>query len=172
MESGERLAFILNGTRVEVTVKPQETLLNVLRMKFGLTGTKKGCGNGECGACTVIIDGKPVNSCLVLALTIDGSSVITIEGISQGKGLNLLQKAFRDYGAFQCGFCTPGMLLSAKALLDSIPNPTKEEIAEAISGNLCRCTGYMQIIEAIQAVTRGDYGKYSNVPIDSIVQGV
>ncbi len=146
------LKFILNGNPVEVEVPPHWTLLRLLREKLGLTGTKEGCGIGECGACTVLIDGKPMNACLILAPKAEGKKVETIEGLGSTHTLHPLQRSFIAHGAVQCGFCTPGMLMSAKALLDVKPNPTKEEIKEAISGNLCRCTGYQQIVEAIEAV--------------------
>lgn len=147
------IRFILNGESVEVDIEPHLTLLQVLRDKLELTGTKEGCGMGECGACTVLIDGKTVNSCIYPALEVDGKSVTTIEGMIDAQGnLHAIQKAFIDYGAIQCGFCTPGMVLSAKALLDENPKPTEEEIRHGIAGNLCRCTGYLQIIQAIKAV--------------------
>lgn len=147
------IRFILNGKEVEVEVPPHWTLLQVLREKLGLTGTKEGCGIGECGACTVLLDGMPVNSCLILAPKVDGRKVETIEGLGNRESLHPLQESFVEFGAVQCGFCTPGMLMSAKSLLEKNPHPTREEIKEAISGNLCRCTGYQQIIEAIEAVT-------------------
>ncbi len=146
------IRFILNGKEVEVEVPPHWTLLQLLREKLGLTGTKEGCGIGECGACTVLLDGMPVNSCLVLAPKVDGRKVETIEGMGSRESLHPLQRSFIEFGAVQCGFCTPGMLMSAKSLLEKNPHPTREEIKEAISGNLCRCTGYQQIIEAIEAV--------------------
>lgn len=162
MDTGVRLTFNVNDEKVELMVNPHETLVDLLRKRLRLTGTKKGCGYGECGACTILLDGKPVNSCLVLALTVKGCKITTIEGLAGPEELHPLQKAFRDYGALQCGFCTPGMLLSAKALLERNPHPSKKDIASAISGNICRCTGYLQIIEAIQAVVRRDYGEYDN----------
>lgn len=137
---------------MEVEVPPHWTLLQLLREKLGLTGTKEGCGIGECGACTVLLDGMPVNSCLVLAPKVDRRKVETIEGMGSRESLHPLQRSFIEFGAVQCGFCTPGMLMSAKSLLEKNPHPTREEIKEAISGNLCRCTGYQQIIEAIEAV--------------------
>lgn len=139
-------------------VKPRETLLDVLRGRLRLTGTKKGCGNGECGACTVLLDKKAVNACLVLALTVDGRRVTTVEGLAGAEELHPLQKAFVTYGALQCGFCTPGMLMSASALLAEHPAPGREDIKKALSGNLCRCTGYLQIIEAIEAAAGGGPG--------------
>jgi carbon-monoxide dehydrogenase small subunit len=149
------ISFILNGSEVKMTVDRHLRLIDVLRRTMGLTGTKEGCGEGECGACTVIVDGKAVNSCLYPAHEIEGKSVITIEGlhVHQHK-LSKIQQAFVDQGAIQCGYCTPGMIMSAKALLDSNPNPSDEEIREALQGNLCRCTGYVQIVEAVKQVAR------------------
>lgn len=148
-----QIKFTLNGKEVEVNVKPNSTLLEVLRGILKLTGTKKGCARGECGACTVLLDGQPVCSCLVLSPSVDHREVVTIEGLGTQDNLHPLQEAFMEYGAVHCGFCTPGMLLSAKALLDEKPNPTEEEIKIAISGNLCRCTGYIPIVRAIQSCT-------------------
>ena len=145
------VSFILNGDPCEVIVKDNLTLLDLLRDQLYLTGTKKGCEEGECGACTVMLDGKPVNSCCTLAVECEGREVITIEGISKNGQLSPLQRQFIDKWAMQCGYCTPGMIMSAKALLDTNPHPTELEIREAISGNLCRCTGYAKIVEAIQA---------------------
>jgi len=141
----------VNGEAYEVAIEPRRTLLEVLREDLGFTGTKQGCNEGECGACTVLIDGEPVNSCLVLAVEAQDKDILTIEGLADGQKLHPLQEAFVEHGAFQCGFCTPGMILSAKALLDRNPQPTEEEIRRGISGNLCRCTGYVKIIEAIKA---------------------
>ncbi len=146
------MQFILNGKEVRVEVPPHWTLLRLLREGLGLTGTKEGCGIGECGSCTVLLDGMPVNSCLILAPKVEGRKVETIEGLGSRDLLHPLQKSFIEHGAIQCGFCTPGMLMSSKALLDRNPKPTRPEIKEAISGNLCRCTGYQQIIEAIEAL--------------------
>ena len=146
-----KIEFTLNGKLIEVEVSPHWTLLRLLREKLGLTGTKEGCGIGECGACTVLMDGMPVNSCLVLAAKVEGRKIETIEGLGSRDSLHPLQKSFIGHGAIQCGFCTPGILMSSKALLGKISNPTREEIKEAISGHLCRCTGYHQIIEAIEA---------------------
>jgi aerobic carbon-monoxide dehydrogenase small subunit len=140
----------VNSEPVEIAVGPNRTLLELLREDLGLTGTKHGCGLGDCGACTVILDGKPVNACLVLALQANGREVLTIEGLAENGHLHPLQQAFVDKGAIQCGFCTPGMVLSAKALLDDNPRPTEGEIRTALSGNLCRCTGYQKIVEAIE----------------------
>ena len=145
------LSFTLNGDPTEVIVKDNMTLLDLLRDKLGLTGTKKGCEQGECGACTVMLDGKPVNSCCTLAVECEGREVVTIEGIAKGGKLHPIQRQFIEKWALQCGYCTPGMLMSAKALLDVNPHPTELEIREAIEGNLCRCTGYAKIVEAIQA---------------------
>ncbi len=146
------MEFILNGEQVNVEVDSAWTLLYLLREKLELTGTKLGCGYGECGACTVIMEGQAVNACLVPVLEAEGMSVTTIEGLAERSGqLHPLQKAFVDHGAVQCGFCTPGMIMSAKALLDEKGTPTEEEIKESIAGNLCRCTGYVKIIEAVKA---------------------
>ncbi len=147
-----RINFVLNGKRVEAEVEPWWTLLGVIRETFGLTGTKEGCGYGECGACTILLNGVAVNSCLVPAVRADGKEILTIEGLAGSDGeLHPIQKAFIERGAIQCGFCTPGAILSAKALLDRTSNPTESEIKKAIAGNLCRCTGYVKIIEAIRA---------------------
>ena len=145
------LSFTLNGDPTEVIVKDNMTLLDLLRDKLGLTGTKKGCEQGECGACTVMLEGKPVNSCCTLAVECEGREVVTIEGIAKGGKLHPIQRQFIEKWALQCGYCTPGMIMSAKALLDVNPHPTELEIREAIEGNLCRCTGYAKIVEAIQA---------------------
>jgi carbon-monoxide dehydrogenase small subunit len=144
------IQLIVNGEAVEAAVEANRTLLQFLREDLGLTGTKHGCGLGDCGACTVILDGSPVNACLVLAVQARGRQVVTIEGLAENGNLHPIQKAFVDKGAIQCGFCTPGMILSAKALLEMNPKPTEPEIRTAISGNLCRCTGYQKIVEAIQ----------------------
>ncbi len=141
----------VNDEECKVTVAPYNTLCDVLRDKLGFTEVKKSCGGGECGACTVLLDGKPVCSCLTLAAQANGKKITTVRGLSKGGELHPLQKKFIEYGAVQCGYCTPGMLLSAKALLDSNPYPTEEEVRSAIVGNLCRCTGYQQIVEAIMA---------------------
>jgi aerobic carbon-monoxide dehydrogenase small subunit len=144
------IKFTVNGQLEHVTVAAGTTLLDLLRHQLALTGTKEGCSVGECGACTVLLDGNPVTSCLVLAVEADGHDVETIEGEAIGGELSLLQRAFIDAGAIQCGFCTPGMIMSARALLSRNPDPTEEEIVEAIAGNLCRCTGYEAIISAIR----------------------
>lgn len=141
--------FIVNGRPYEVVIEPRMTLLDVLRYKLGLTGTKYTCGTGDCGACTVLIDGKPMLSCLTLATTVKDKSILTIEGLAEGTTLHPVQKAFIDCGAIQCGFCTPGMALTAKALLDENPNPTRDEVKTALAGNLCRCTGYVKIVDAV-----------------------
>lgn len=148
----------VNGEAYEVAVEPRMTLLDVLRDNLGLTGTKKACDLGNCGSCTVLLDSKPVVSCLLLAVDAQGRDILTIEGLAKNGQLHPLQQAFIDYTALQCGFCTPGMLLSAKALLDSNPEPTEDEVKEAISGNLCRCTGYGNIVEAILKVARSKKG--------------
>lgn len=144
-----KIEFSVNGERVQIDVPAQARLVDVLRETLGLTGTKEGCGVGECGACTVIVNGKAVCSCITLAAGLDGANVITIEGVSQNGELDEIQQAILDHHALQCGFCTPGIVMSAKALLDANPNPTTEEIQQAIAGNLCRCTGYQQVIDAI-----------------------
>jgi len=145
-----RLQFTLNGEAVDVSFAPYKTLLEVLREDLAHTGTKHGCELGECGACAVLLDGKPVLSCLVLALECSGREVLTVEGLTQDGKLHPLQDAFADLGAAQCGYCTPGILVTAKSLLDRNPNPTRAQIREALTGNLCRCTGYLQIFEAVE----------------------
>ncbi|KKM09824.1 hypothetical protein SY88_16660 [Clostridiales bacterium PH28_bin88] len=144
------LRFTLNGEPVEVAAGPAEPLVEVLRNKLRLTGTKKGCGEGECGACTVLLDGMPVNSCLVPAMKAQGKTVVTIEGLSASGELHPIQEAFIEAGAVQCGFCTPGVVLSAKSLLDREELPPDEEIKTELSGHLCRCTGYIQFVEAVK----------------------
>ena len=141
----------VNGNEVEGMVRPNDTLLDLLRDELGLTGAKQGCGEGDCGACTVLLDGSPVSSCLVLALQAEGSEVLTVEGLADKERLHPIQQAFVEIGGVQCGFCTPGMLLTAKSLLDRNPDPDEREIRAAIAGNLCRCTGYQKIVEAISA---------------------
>ena len=143
----------VNGIDYEVAVEPQRTLVEVLRDTLGFTGTKKSCSEGECGACTVLMDGKPATSCLILALDAQGKKITTIEGLSEGEKLHPIQEAFVKHAAIQCGFCTPGMVMSAKAFLDENPAPTATEVRKAISGNLCRCTGYQQIVDAILAAS-------------------
>lgn len=154
--------FTLNGEEMEHETLPNRTLLKMLREDFDLTGAKEGCGAGECGACTVIMNGRAVNACLVLAPEVEGCIIETIEGLSDGVRLDPLQQAFIDHAALQCGYCTPGMIMTAKALLEENPAPTYEEIKEGISGNLCRCTGYKKIVQAIQSVAdqnRGGSGR-------------
>lgn len=145
------LKITVNGDFYHLFVEGHRTLLEVLRDGIGLTGTKNGCGMGECGACTVLLNGEPVNSCLVLVHEVDGQEVLTIEGVSKGGTLHPIQKAFVEHGAIQCGFCTPGMIMSTKALLDRNPKATRDEIRHALRGNLCRCTGYVKITEAVEA---------------------
>jgi len=147
------IQLTINDKEVEIAVDPNQTLGDVLRYQLGLTGTKKGCEMGDCGSCTVIMDGKPVNSCLVLAMQANGRKVTTVEGLETEKGLHPVQKAMVEQGAIQCGFCSSGMILSAKSLLDKNPKPTEGEIRSAISGNLCRCTGYQKIVEAVKSVS-------------------
>ena len=152
------LSFYLNGNPVEVLAKPQQTLLEVLRDELGLTSPKCGCNHGDCGSCTVILDEKAVKSCLVLALTVEGKKVVTADGLVQGNTLHPIQQAFLDYGAPQCGFCTPGMVMAATAFLLSNPEPDAEEIKDALSGNLCRCAGYEKYVDALLAVSKGEFG--------------
>jgi carbon-monoxide dehydrogenase small subunit len=146
------IKLTVNDREIEIAVEPNLSLTDLIRYELGLTGTKKGCETGDCGACTVLLDGIPVNSCLVLAVQANGARVETIEGLETENGLQPIQDAFVEHGAIQCGFCSPGMILSAKHLLDKNPNPDESEIRAAISGNLCRCTGYQKIIEAIKSV--------------------
>ena len=144
-------SFTVNGDPYEIILEPQMALIEVLRDQVGLTGTKCGCGTGSCGACTVLVDGKPILSCLTLAVTVKERNILTIEGLAEGSTLHPIQKAFIDNGAIQCGFCTPGMILTTKALLEKTPNPTREEVLMALSGNLCRCGGYVKIVDAVLA---------------------
>jgi aerobic-type carbon monoxide dehydrogenase small subunit (CoxS/CutS family) len=153
----EELRLTVNGQPYELYVKPKTLLVDVLRKHLGLTGTKRACESSSCGACTVILNGMAVKSCLILALQADGAEIITAEGLADGDKLHPLQQAFLDYGAYQCGFCTSGMLASAKVLLDENPNPTEQQIREGIDGNVCRCTGYNSIIRAVTAVANGEY---------------
>ncbi len=146
------LRLKVNGQEQEIMVEPQQTLLDTLRYDLGLLGVKEGCGNGNCGSCTVLLDGRAVNSCLVLAMEAEGQDITTIEGLYQEGKLHPLQQAFIEEGAIQCGFCTPGTILTAKALLDSNPYPTEIQVRQAIAGNLCRCTGYDKIVRAILKV--------------------
>ncbi|MEX2199503.1 MAG: (2Fe-2S)-binding protein [Burkholderiales bacterium] len=149
-----RMTLRVNGEELEVLFHPYKTLLEVLREELNLTGTKHGCELGECGACAVLVDGEPLLSCLELALECEGRAIETVEGLQQGSELHPLQAAFADLGGAQCGYCTPGILMTAKALLEKEPNPSRERIREAISGNLCRCTGYLQIYESIEEAAR------------------
>ena len=153
----KEISFTFNGNPIKMVIEDHCTLLLLIREVLGYTGTKEGCGSGECGACTVIVDGKAVNSCLYLAAEIDGKQLTTIEGLAAVDGtLHPIQKSFVENGGIQCGFCSPGMILSAKALLDKSPNASEGDIKEAIAGNLCRCTGYVQIIDSIKAVSGGE----------------
>ncbi|QCX33631.1 (2Fe-2S)-binding protein [Caloramator sp. E03] len=155
MES--KIRFILNGEGVEVKCSPLKRLLDVLREDFNLLGVKEGCGKGECGACSVLIDGELINSCIYPIAMVENKSVVTIEGFRKTKKFEILSKAYEDVGAVQCGFCTPGMIMASEALLSKIPNPSDKNIREALSGNLCRCTGYNMIVEAIKlAAKRGE----------------
>lgn len=147
------LSFIVNGEAVRLKAMPHATLLDVLRNDLELTGTKYGCGEGECGACSVLLNGKVVNSCLVLALECEGSQILTIEGLSTNGRLHPIQKAFIDYGAIQCGFCTPGMIMATYALLEANPSPTAMEVKRGLEGNLCRCTGYRKIVDAVLSLS-------------------
>lgn len=149
----------LNGEPVRTEAAADETLLDVLRKKLGAKEVKSGCGKGDCGACAVLLDGKAVNACLVLAVQASGGEVITVRGIGTETSPHPLQESFVRHGAIQCGYCTPGMIVSAKALLDKVPNPTREEIKEGISGNLCRCTGFKKIVEAVEATAKGIHPK-------------
>jgi carbon-monoxide dehydrogenase small subunit len=149
------ISVTINGELEQVTVPGNMTLMKMLREELALTGTKNGCSAGECGACTVLLDGEPVNSCMVLAVECDGTNITTVEGLSGDKRLDPVQEAIIDEGGVQCGFCTPGILMSARALLDRNPDPTDEEIKAAIVGNLCRCTGYTRIIEGVKKAVKG-----------------
>ena len=153
-----KIQFNLNGNDVSVTADPNKRLVDFLREDMGMTSVKEGCGEGECGACTIIYNGKAVTSCLMLAGQADGSTIVTLEGVSENGQLNYIQQAFVDAGAVQCGYCTPGMVLSAKALLDKKPDATDEEIRRAMSGNLCRCTGYSKIIKAVEMARDAEGG--------------
>jgi carbon-monoxide dehydrogenase small subunit len=148
------IQLTVNGRTHDLVVPPHSTLLEILRDDLGLTGTKRGCDLGACGACTVILDGRPVSSCLTLAVEAVGQEILTIEGLAAGGQLHPVQQAFVEHGAVQCGFCTPGMVLVAKVLLDEEPEPSEEEIREALSGNLCRCTGYVKVFDAVRAASR------------------
>lgn len=151
MGSKTRIQITVNEEDHELLVNPNLTLLDFLRYNLGLTGTKEGCGEGDCGACTVIVNGKVINSCLVLAVEVDGAEITTVEGLTVGDELHPIQRAFVDSGAVQCGFCIPGMILTTKALLDEIPDPSEDEIKHYLEGNLCRCTGYVKILDAVNA---------------------
>lgn len=151
MNDARQIRLTLNGRAVEESALANETLMEFLRYRLGLTGTKEGCDTGDCGACTVLVNGKAVNSCLVLAVEADEADVITVEGLGDAGQLHPLQQAFVDQGAVQCGFCTPGMMMAAKSLLDEQPNPSEDEIRLALAGNLCRCTGYVSIMSAVSA---------------------
>jgi aerobic-type carbon monoxide dehydrogenase small subunit (CoxS/CutS family) len=153
----KELKIKVNGQPYNLFIKPKTLLSEVLRNDLGLTGTKRGCNSSSCGACTVMLNGMSVKSCSVLALQADGGEVLTVEGLAKGNELSPLQKSFLDHGSYQCGFCTPGMLMSSTALLTENPKPTKEEIKEGIDGNICRCTGYNSIIRAVTAVVKGEY---------------
>jgi aerobic-type carbon monoxide dehydrogenase small subunit (CoxS/CutS family) len=153
------LRLKINGEPTEIAVAAHKTLLEVLREDLRLTGTKHGCELGECGTCTVLVDGEPVLSCLALPIELEGAEILTVEGLTIGDRAHPLQVAFAETGAAQCGYCTPGMLLAAKALLDKNPAPTRSEIEEALAGNLCRCTGYLQILQAIERAASGEVGK-------------
>lgn len=161
------IQLIINDIKYKVDINPNMRLLDLLRDKLGLIGTKEGCGEGECGACTVIMDGEAVNSCLVMAFQADESNIVTIEGLEKDGELHPLQKAYMEEGSVQCGFCIPGMIMSTKALLDKKPNPTRDDIREGMSGNLCRCTGYNKAIDAAEKAI-GQLGTYSKTINDSL----
>lgn len=154
------ITLSVNGTSYEVVIEPRQSLLQVLREELHLTGTKEGCSEGECGACTVLLDGKTVDSCLIFGLEAEGCQVTTIEGLGSDEGLHPVQQAFVEHGGAQCGFCTPGMILAAKALLEQTPDPSAEEIRWGLSGNLCRCTGYVKIVEAVLAAAQRRSGAF------------
>jgi carbon-monoxide dehydrogenase small subunit len=160
------IALRINGDSYEVAVKPSDLLLEVLRDKLGLIGSKRGCDTGKCGACTVLLNGKSARSCLILAVAAQDCEITTIEGLAQGEEMHPIQKAFVEYGAIQCGFCAPGMIMFTKAFLDENPSPSREEITEALSSNICRCTGYMKIVEAVEAVARA--GSPAGAPEDAL----
>lgn len=152
--NGRPIVMTVNGIQHELTIRPNRRLLDVLREDLALTGTKEGCGIGVCGACTVLVDARPVSACLTLAMMVAGREVVTIEGLEVNGALHPLQQAFLEHAGLQCGFCTPGQIMAAKAVLDEYPQPTDEQIREGMLGNLCRCTGYYKIIESIQAAAR------------------
>jgi len=162
------ISFTLNGERAEVAFAPHKTLLEVLREDLGLTGTKHGCELGECGTCTVLVDGRSILSCLMLGLDAEGREVTTIEGMAEGGQLHPLQDTFADTGAAQCGYCSPGFLLAAKELIEKSPKPSRDEIKEALSGNLCRCTGYIKIYEAIELAAARMRGEQMELPRESL----
>lgn len=150
----QKITLIVNRETRELEVDLHRTLLEVLRDNLSLTGVKHGCGDGECGSCTVLVEGKPILSCLTLAVTVDGKEITTIEGLAEGDKLHPLQASFIEYGAVECGFCTPGVILTAKALLDENPKPTESDVKQYLKGNLCRCTGYIKIVEAVLGAAR------------------
>jgi len=154
-----KICFTINGEVKEIEVEPNKTLLKMLREDLDLIGAKEGCGAGECGACTVLVDNEPVNSCLMLAVEVEGKEILTIEGLSEGINLDPIQESFINHNALQCGYCTPGMVMSAKALLNRNPHPTEKDIKEALAGNLCRCTGYQRIIDAVLDIAKKGGGK-------------
>jgi carbon-monoxide dehydrogenase small subunit len=158
----QSVSLTVNGEPYDLDVRPNRLLLDTLRYELGLTGSKEGCGIGVCGACTVLVDGKMVSSCLLLTVTLDGASVTTIEGLAQDGQLHPLQRAFIDYGGFQCGICTPGQIMAARSLLDENPRPTEQDVKEWMMGNLCRCTGYYKIVESILAAAAAE-GQESGV---------
>jgi carbon-monoxide dehydrogenase small subunit len=166
-----RVSFVLNGERTEAAFAPHKTLLEVLREDLRLTGTKHGCELGECGTCAVLVDGQPVLSCLYLGLECEGRRVETVEGMADSSGLHPLQKAFADLGAAQCGYCTPGFLLTARALLEENPRPSRAQIQEALAGNLCRCTGYIKIFEAVELAAAWMRGEASAAPSKESLYG-
>ena len=154
-----KISFVINGDAKEIEIESNRTLLKMLREDLDLIGAKEGCGAGECGACTVLVDNKPVNSCLMLAVEADGKEILTIEGLSDGINLDPLQESFIKHNALQCGYCTPGMVMSAKALLNRNSHPTEEDVKEALAGNLCRCTGYQRIVDAVLDAAKKGEGK-------------
>jgi carbon-monoxide dehydrogenase small subunit len=168
MNQKAHISFMLNGESSEVAFAPHKTLLEVLREDLGLTGTKHGCELGECGTCTVLVDGKSILSCLMLGLDAEGREVTTIEGMAENGRLHPLQDTFADLGAAQCGYCSPGFLLAAKELIEKLPNPSRDEIKEALSGNLCRCTGYIKIYEAVELAAARVRGDEMELPRESV----
>ena len=156
--------FTLKDRPIQVDIEPDELLIDVLRYKLSLTGTKKGCGEGECGACTILLDGRPVNSCLIPAMKAEGKELITIEGLAPGETLHPIQESFLEAGAVQCGFCSPGAILSTKALLDEKKNPTESDIKKALSGHICRCTGYVQMVDAVKLAAHKIRADDPNIP--------